>query len=113
MDYRNAQQDYAQLGMGAGELSLYRNGSNVWYQPGALAGNCGTLTVTGISAMAYAGNRYLVVCNGQVHELPAAATLEAAQEKAEQLAHQHQSEAFILKPVRKVAPKRDVVTVDL
>ena len=46
-------------------------------------------------------------------EMPTDATLESATEKAEALAHQHSTEAYILKPVRKVAPKRDVVTTDL
>ncbi len=61
----------------------------------------------------YSGNRYIVICAGSITELPEGATFEAATEKAESLAHQHQSEAFVLKPVRKVAPKRDVVTTDL
>lgn len=70
-----------------------------------------TLTYSHLSM--YSGNRYLIVCNGQVTELPANATVEQAQDKAEELAHKHQSEAFILKPIRKVAPKRDVTTTDL
>ena len=63
--------------------------------------------------MALNNNRILIVANGQVTEMPEDATLKAATEKAEQLAHQFQCEAYILKPVRKVAPKRDVITTDL
>lgn len=66
-----------------------------------------------LGSIMYAGNRFLVVCNGQVTELAYNATVEQAQDKAEELAHKHQSEAFILKPIRKVAPKRDVTTTDL
>lgn len=80
-----------------------------WY-PAIL---CGTPSITLTEPMSFSGNRYVVICNGQAIELPEDATLEAAQEKAEQQAHKHQSEAYILKPVRKVAPKRDVVTTDL
>lgn len=61
----------------------------------------------------YVGNRFLVVCDGKITELPDGATVDNAQNVAEMLAHKHQSEAFILKPIRKVAPKRDVTTTDL
>lgn len=73
----------------------------------------GTITIPNFNQSMYNGNRLLIVCNGQVTELPEAATLDLAQSQAESLAHKHQSEAYILKPVRKVAPKRDVVTTDL
>lgn len=73
----------------------------------------GLSTITYSHASMYSGNRFLVVCNGQITELPTNATIEQAQDKAEELAHKHQSEAFILKPIRKVAPKRDVTTTDL
>lgn len=56
------------------------------------------------------GNKPIVVCNGQAQE---AKDLTEAQALAERLAHQHQADAYILKPVKKVAPKRDVVTTDL
>lgn len=56
------------------------------------------------------GNKPIVVCNGQATE---AKDLTEAQALAERLAHQHQADAYILKPVKKVAPKRDVVTTDL
>lgn len=59
---------------------------------------------------AMTGSKPIVVCNGQHQE---AKDLGDAQAIAERLAHQHQADAYILKPVKKVAPKRDVVTTDL
>ncbi len=56
------------------------------------------------------GDKPIVVCAGKMEE---AKTMELAQSAAERLAHQHQADAYILKPVRKVAPKRDVVTTEL
>ena len=56
------------------------------------------------------GKQFIVSCNGNIEY---ADTMEAAQSAAEKLAHQHQTEAFILKPVSKVAPKRDVVTTPI
>lgn len=56
------------------------------------------------------GDKYAVVCGGQQFDFD---KLEEAQAKAEELAHQHNANAFILKPIKKVAPKRDVVTTDL
>lgn len=66
--------------------------------------------VNSLGAKMPSGNKPVVICNGQVHE---ADDLKKAQEKAEQLAHQSQAEAYILKPVKKVAPKREVVTTDI
>lgn len=63
--------------------------------------------------MPYAGNRYIVICNGAVTELPADASVEAAEEKAAELATSTQCPAFVLKPIKKVAPKRETVTTDL
>ncbi len=56
------------------------------------------------------GDQPLVICNGSA---VACDDLASAQTKAEELAHKHGCDAFILKPVRKVSPKRDVVSVDL
>jgi hypothetical protein len=56
------------------------------------------------------GNKPIVVCNGQSVECK---DLAEAQAKAEELAHKHGCDAFVLKPVKKVAPKRDVVTTEL
>lgn len=67
-------------------------------------------TITTGANVNYSGSKPLVVCNGSVYE---AKDLEEAQSKAEQLAHQHQADAFILKPVKKVSPKREVVTTEL
>jgi hypothetical protein len=61
------------------------------------------------------GDRYVVICDGKAHEVNEAgeAGLKQAKENAEALAHKCQSPAYILKPVLKVAPKRDVVTTEL
>ena len=75
-------------------------------------GGCATITSFKVSVQ-YSGTRFVVICNGAAHEMPVDATLEQATAKAEALAFQHSTEAYILKPVRKVAPKRDVVTTDL
>ena len=56
------------------------------------------------------GSKPIVVCNGQTIECD---DLKAAQAKAEELAHKHGCDAFILKPIKKVSPKRDVTTTDL
>jgi hypothetical protein len=58
----------------------------------------------------YSGNKPLVVCGGEVKE---AKDMDDAQAIAESLAHSKSADAYILKPVKKVAPKRDVVTTDL
>lgn len=58
----------------------------------------------------YSGAKPLVVCGGQVEE---AKDMNEAQRLAEERAHQKSSNAYILKPVKMVAPKRDVVTTDL
>lgn len=60
--------------------------------------------------MIYSGNKPLVVCNGTTTE---AKDLADAQNIAERLAHQHQADVFILKPVTKVSPKREVVTTPI
>jgi hypothetical protein len=56
------------------------------------------------------GRKPIVVCGGEAKE---AADMDAAQALAEGLAHSKGADAYILKPVKKVAPKRDVVTTDL
>lgn len=56
------------------------------------------------------GSKPVVICNGQSTECK---DLTEAQSKAEELAHKHGCDAFILKPIKKVAPKRDVTTTDL
>lgn len=56
------------------------------------------------------GSKPLVICGGNYVTCE---DMEHAQRRAEELAHQHSADAYILKPVKKVAPKRDVVTTDL
>lgn len=56
------------------------------------------------------GNKPIVVCGSEVKE---AKDMDDAQAIAESLAHKSGADAYILKPVKKVAPKRDVVTTDL
>jgi hypothetical protein len=58
----------------------------------------------------YSGNKPLVICGGAITE---AKDLDDAQRIAEEQAHNKSANAYILKPVRMVAPKRDVVTTDL
>lgn len=59
------------------------------------------------------GNSFIIVVNGQAEQLADEATVEDAQARAEALAHKFQSDVVILKPFRKVAPVRNVVTTDL
>lgn len=56
------------------------------------------------------GSKPLVVCGGIAEE---AKDMDDAQRIAEERAHSKTANAYILKPVRMVAPKRDVVTTDL
>lgn len=56
------------------------------------------------------GTKPIVVCGGSVTE---AKDLDDAQRIAEEQAHQKSANAYILKPIKRVAPKRDVVTTDL
>lgn len=56
------------------------------------------------------GSKPLVVCAGLVVEC---ADETHALAVAEEQAHKNQCDAFILRPVKKVAPKRDVVVTDL
>lgn len=56
------------------------------------------------------GNKPVVVCGGEVKE---AKDLDEAQGIAESVAHSKSADAYVLKPVRKVSPKRDVVTTEL
>lgn len=56
------------------------------------------------------GSKPVVVCGGAVTE---AKDMDEAQAIAEREAHAKSTDAYILKPVRKVAPKRDVVTTEL
>ncbi len=56
------------------------------------------------------GNKPIVICGGMIENCK---DLDEAQRKAEELAHKHGANAYILKPVKMVAPKRDVVVTDL
>lgn len=56
------------------------------------------------------GTKPVVICRGVVEE---AKDMDAAQALAESKAHELSADAYILKPVKRVAPKRDVVTTDL
>ena len=67
------------------------------------------LTAKNRSVM-YSGSKPLVVCGGAVTEVK---DMEEAQRVAEEQAHAKSANAYILKPVRMVSPKRDVVTTEL
>ena len=69
--------------------------------------------VTSTIAPMYSGNRFLIVVAGRIEEMPDGTTLERAVERAGELAHQNNATAYILKPVTKVAPKRDVTVTEL
>lgn len=56
------------------------------------------------------GTKPLVICRGVVEEVK---DLDAATAKAEELAHQHNANAYILKPIKVVMPKREVISKDL
>lgn len=56
------------------------------------------------------GTKPVVICGGVVTEVK---DMTEAQAVAESQAHSKSADAYILKPVRKVAPKRDVVSTDL
>lgn len=58
----------------------------------------------------YSGNKPLVVCGGTVTECK---DLDEAQRVAEREAHAKSTDAYILKPVKLVAPKRETVTTEL
>lgn len=56
------------------------------------------------------GRKPVVVCNNVVTE---AKDMEDAQRIAESEAHSKGMDAYILKPAKRIAPKREVVTTDL
>lgn len=56
------------------------------------------------------GKQFIVVSNGFVEY---ADTRDAANAAAERLAHANQADAYILAPIAKTAPKRDVVTTEI
>lgn len=56
------------------------------------------------------GKQFVVVCNGRVEYEDDKAKAQAT---AERLAHANQQDAFILKPISRTAPKRDVVTTEI
>jgi hypothetical protein len=56
------------------------------------------------------GSKPIVVCGSTVEN---ADDLDKAQKRAEELAHKQGANAYILKPIKMVVPKRDVVTTDL
>lgn len=60
--------------------------------------------------MQITGQQFLVWCSGEVRQCD---TKDQAEATAGTLAHQHQSDAFVLAPVLRVAPKRDVVTTPI
>lgn len=57
-----------------------------------------------------AGSKPLVVCGGAVTEVK---DLDEAQRVAEEQAHAKSANAYILKPIKMVAPKRDVITTEI
>lgn len=60
------------------------------------------------------GSKIIVIVNNGDYGYPSEFdTMEAAQTAAEGLAHKSQADVYILRPVKKISPKRDVVTVDL
>src|SRR5262249_29642397 len=56
------------------------------------------------------GTKPVVICAGNVEE---AKDMDDAQRKAEAAAHQKSADAYILKPVRRISPKREVVSTEL
>ncbi len=92
--------------------SLVTHGSlNQWDWPGYQC--VPTITIgsyTGASTPMADGTKPVVVCGGTLEE---AKDMDAAQSRAEELAHQKSATAYILKPVKKVSPKREVVTTDI
>ncbi len=56
------------------------------------------------------GTKPVVICGGEINE---AKDLDDAQRMAEESAHAKGKNAYILKPIKMIAPKRDVVTTDL
>jgi len=56
------------------------------------------------------GTKPIVICCGGVTE---AKDMDEAQRIAESQAHSKSADAYILKPVKRIAPKREVVTVEL
>ncbi len=72
-----------------------------------------TITIgsyTGASTPMADGTKPVVVCGGTLEEVK---DMDAAQSRAEEFAHQKSATAYILKPVKKVSPKREVVTTDI
>ena len=57
------------------------------------------------------GNQYVVVCGPVFPE--EFKELTDAQARAEELAHANSADAYILQPIRRISPKREVVTTNL
>lgn len=70
----------------------------------------GCSRLAGPQELSMDGSKPVVVCNGGSVE---AKDMDDAQAKAEELANKHSATAYILKPVKKVSPKREVVTSDI
>lgn len=56
------------------------------------------------------GNRPVVICQGVAYE---AANLTEAIALAEDLSHRHHADAYVLKPVKLISPKREFEMKDL
>jgi hypothetical protein len=69
--------------------------------------NSGTITYSQEQPVVISGKQFVVVCNGRVEY---ADDKIKAGEAAERLAHANQQDAFVLAPISRTAPKRDVVT---
>lgn len=98
--------------------SYLSNSANFYGQPGQFQGQQlqafqGALQCAQFQEnqqMVFSGDKPVVICGGVAKE---AKGLVEAQAFAESMAHAQNADAYILKPVKKVSPKRDVVTTDL
>lgn len=94
----------------SGTLTISSNGFGGVYYSNATSNVFGIATTQGQEKQMYSGNKPLVICGGTITEVK---DLDEAQRVAEEQAHAKSANAYILKPVKMVAPKRDVVTTDL
>ncbi len=95
----------------AGDPQVLRGVANVSWTPVSTELGAFVAKLQGTAGLD--GKRIVVVCKHDALEMPAGASLDAAQEKAIELATAYKAPAFILKPIRKVDPPRDAVTTEL
>lgn len=90
---------------------LSQGGLADYYQHQALEKQWAAVQQLGQGTRMYSGLKPLIVCNGVV--VGEAKDMDEAQRLAEEHAHKSSANAYILKPIKMVAPKRDVVTTDI